>query len=408
MLNFCFSLIFLLILTSFFFFFFLSPFFSLSTIPGKINDYDEAKRQKRLPYRQNLASFVRPLIQERVIPFVRSKYPKECGGNSGKGKGCQVCWSFVRRYKKNERLTHAMHFDVNALVTVVVSLSSEGSDFTGGLYVSTGGSGADNGNSKNSRYFLPLQDGDAVIHQSDLLHGVRVNSGERWSWIMWLKEDGCQSDPSSWIYTEKKSDEEATCEEDKVEDDEEEEDPISLFLRAKSTTNFKMKKILFEKSSNAGFGIASNDLGMMYLEGKLDSTLSDDKIVGRTAARNMMALKFLKRASDQGSSDGHYNLGNQYIDQGEITKAVEQFYKGAIGGSSLSMYNIGVANLKGAAGLNVNVTEARKWFERCGSGEGAYAIATTYSVNSVERMHWLMIAIQRGSKDAKMLYKRSK
>jgi hypothetical protein len=38
-----------------------------------------------------------------------------------------------------------MHFDVNALVTVVVSLSDAGVDFEGGLYVSAGGGGVEGG-----------------------------------------------------------------------------------------------------------------------------------------------------------------------------------------------------------------------------------------------------------------------
>jgi hypothetical protein len=62
-------------------------------------------------------------------------------------------------------------------VTVVVSLTSAGVDFEGGLYVSVGA---------GSEVSVALQRGDAVIHRSNLLHGVRVEpGGERWSWIMW-------------------------------------------------------------------------------------------------------------------------------------------------------------------------------------------------------------------------------
>ena len=32
---------------------------------------------------------------------------------------------------------------------------------------------------------LALQRGDAVVHRGDLLHGVDVKRGERWSWILW-------------------------------------------------------------------------------------------------------------------------------------------------------------------------------------------------------------------------------
>jgi hypothetical protein len=277
----------------------------LASIPGKTLDYNNAKRQERLPYRQRLATFVRPIVAARVLPFVREQYP-ECGG-------CQVCWSFVRRYQKNERVKHDMHFDIHALVTVVVSLSSEGIDFDGGLYVSTGSSrrrsssnNNNNNNSASSRYYLPLQTGDAVVHQSDLLHGVRVTSGERWSWIMWLKEDGCQSHPSSWRYTEKNQVEQV----EQVDQPNQTtiEDPISLFLRAKRTNNVMVKKKLLLQSSTAGFGRASNELGMMYSDGALDSTLAaaTNRRGGIEQQRNHKAMALLLKGSLEQSDSDRY------------------------------------------------------------------------------------------------------
>ncbi len=89
---------------------------------------------------------------------------------------------------------HPTHFDIRALVTVVISLQSTGVDFEGGLYVSTG---------HGTEMIVALQSGDAVAHQSNLLHGVRVTKGERWSWITWYKGVGdprkCDSDTGvSW------------------------------------------------------------------------------------------------------------------------------------------------------------------------------------------------------------------
>ena len=220
-----------------------------------------------------------------------------------------MCWSFVRRYQKNERVKHDMHFDIHALVTVVVSLSSEGIDFDGGLYVSTGSSrrssssSNNNNNSASSRYYLPLQTGDAVVHQSDLLHGVRVTSGERWSWIMWLKEDGCQSHPSSWRYTEKNQVEQVDQPNQATI-----EDPISLFLRAKRTNNVMAKKKLLLQSSTAGFGRASNELGMMYSDGALDDTLAaaTNRRGGIEQQRNHKAMALLLKGSLEQSDSDRY------------------------------------------------------------------------------------------------------
>lgn len=71
---------------------------------------------------------------------------------------CTVYLQQIRRYLHDERVTHATHFDLQALVTVVVSLSSSGVDFEGGLFVSTGSVGEDS----DSDMYVPLQAGDAV------------------------------------------------------------------------------------------------------------------------------------------------------------------------------------------------------------------------------------------------------
>ena len=186
-----------------------------------------------------------------------------------------------------------MHFDLNALVTVVIGLND---NFQGGLYVSTGTTNTKLQNQKKekkkekkekekkkkindekflpSRYYLPLKTGDAVIHQSDLLHGVRVESGHRWSWILWLKEKGCNSDPSTWQYNNnqkiilktKKKKEKKEEKKEKNNKDNEDNDPISLFLRAKRTASLPLKVQLLTKASDLGFGRATNELGMLYKE----------------------------------------------------------------------------------------------------------------------------------------------
>jgi hypothetical protein len=193
-----------------------------------------------------------------------------------------------------------------------------------------------------SRFFLPLEKGDAVVHQSDLLHGVQVTSGERWSWILWLKESGCNSDPSVWRYEE----EEEKKEEKKVPA----EDPISLFLQAKRSDDLATKVSLMHRSSELGFCRAHNEMGMLHLNG----------------GDGNQAEKMFELAALCGSSDGFYNLGNRYIQKGMIGEAVESFLSGAERGSTLAMFNVGVANLKGAGGLSKNIIEARRWFERCG------------------------------------------
>ena len=73
----------------------------------------------------------------------------------------------------------------------MVSLSDYGTDYEGGLYVST---------SLGRREYAALNKGDAVLHRSSLLHGVEVHDvegredrTERWSWIVWFRDSAtCQ------------------------------------------------------------------------------------------------------------------------------------------------------------------------------------------------------------------------
>ena len=72
-------------------------------------------------------------IQKRMTAYVRHRYPAVC--NRGGGRACTPCYSLIRRYLPEERQTHAMHRDGQALVTAVVSLNDYGRDYSGGLYV---------------------------------------------------------------------------------------------------------------------------------------------------------------------------------------------------------------------------------------------------------------------------------
>ncbi|CAE8610624.1 unnamed protein product [Polarella glacialis] len=107
---------------------------------------------------------------ERAMRFVRRNYNCET---------CVVCFSLIRRYLEGERRDLKPHQDMQALVSVVFALNA--GDFDGGLYLMA--------NYSAPKTFLPLQTGDAVVHQADLLHGVEVRRGNRWSWSLWIKPE---------------------------------------------------------------------------------------------------------------------------------------------------------------------------------------------------------------------------
>jgi hypothetical protein len=149
--------------------------------PGLLDTDSEAGKA-----RAALRELTAEPIEDTILPYVRSKYV--C-------PSCRVCTSMLRRYLPGERRRHPAHFDTQAYVTVVVSLSAFGEDFSGGLYVRRGGSGA--GGTGEGDAYLPLGLGDAVAHQFDVEHGVEVGSGVRYSWIVWLQASGIHTH-ASW------------------------------------------------------------------------------------------------------------------------------------------------------------------------------------------------------------------
>ena len=134
---------------------------------SKANQEPMAQAISRRPMREALKKLTQPILDERITPLVRQLFPEACG--RGDGRACTPCWSLVRRYKHGERNTHGTHRDGHALVTVVMSLSDYGEEYRGGLYVSTDNS---------QRKFMQLRRGDGVVHQGDLLHGVKVRRKE--------------------------------------------------------------------------------------------------------------------------------------------------------------------------------------------------------------------------------------
>ncbi|CAK0911071.1 unnamed protein product [Prorocentrum cordatum] len=116
-----------------------------------------------------LDDVMRPAM-DRAMLFVRARYACDT---------CVVCFSLVRRYLEGERRGLHAHQDMQASVSVVFTLNSE--DYEGGLFLMSNYSAAQS--------YLPLRTGDAVVHQADLLHGVAVSRGNRWSWSLWIKPE---------------------------------------------------------------------------------------------------------------------------------------------------------------------------------------------------------------------------
>ena len=129
--------------------------------------------QSRAELRQKLRALTDPYAYQVLIPFLQEWYGTEICGREG--RKCTPCYSLIRRYRAGERQSHAPHNDSHSFVTVVVSLTDYGDEYTGGLYVST----------KNSeRNYVKLNRGDAVAHQGGECHNEQGIWNEYWNYFL--------------------------------------------------------------------------------------------------------------------------------------------------------------------------------------------------------------------------------
>jgi hypothetical protein len=91
--------------------------------------------KQQMAARAALRPLLSTLMTERLAPLVTARYGRGVCGAAG----CVACSSLIRRYLPSERRVHPQHFDLEALATVVVSLSLTEDEYEGGLFVHTGG-----------------------------------------------------------------------------------------------------------------------------------------------------------------------------------------------------------------------------------------------------------------------------
>ena len=352
--------------------------------------------QSRQQARKKLAVILAP-IEAQITEYVRHNWPNVCDGSID--RKCRACYSLVRKYMKEERQSHMMHRDGQALVTAVVSLSDYGRDFTGGLYVAANGQG---------RQVIAMRKGDVVLHQYDLLHGVQVEKrtkqqkqGERWSWIMWFKDsEQCNQHGHEWSSNCARQGD-ALCQYTygwRI---------ILNPLLTQIEKDFEREKWMTKSAMN-GFGeamfkIGRNHLGRQNMTGAnywfrmaIEANDPDASYqVGHLLLLGMLegnstreGTNLLEGGSGRSRSGGSGDSGgkDRLVVQKEQNTAVqlealELFENAAKWGSSpfagapFAMYNLGVAWLYGFGGLKRNPSIAAKWFELSGLPEGMMAMS---------------------------------
>ena len=267
--------------------------------------------------RQRLRDITEPIIRDRIQPFVWERYPKAGA----------VCHSMIRRYLLHERRSHDTHWDIPSYVSVVVSLDAAGHDFHGGFFVTTG---------NGEKSFIPLQRGDTVVHQSDLLHGVHVKQGERWSWAMWFQDSrDCSSQSSDWWKREAENG-----------------DPVAQTLRAMRAATPEESWTWLETAANSGFPRAQLYFGKAIEDGL------------RGQPNHEQAAQWYEKSRQGGEVDSCYYLGLVEKRRGNITGAMQLFRQGATSGEPNAMGQLAIGYQNGTGGLPQDLDLATEWFER--------------------------------------------
>jgi TPR repeat protein len=274
----------------------------------------------------------------------------------------------------------------------------------GGLYVSTG---------YGQRQFVPLYSGDAIIHQSTLLHGVQVldvnttngttipttntTGAERWSWILWYRDSVQCNDYSYEWFADCANRGDAICQElhatkigniplnnnnNKNETDDTTTTTINS-IDPKVQQHYIMESIVQfnRKSAEQGNGYAAIKMARAYLK-----LLPSSLVYNKTEA-----IRYYKLAIQSNHPDGYYGMANLYLESIQssndpnrrsqslhhynktLSKVVRLLEEGAIRGHAYSMFNLGIVHCYGYGVSQIDTELAALWFVQCGLPEGYYA-----------------------------------
>lgn len=267
-------------------------------------------------------------------------------------------------------MIHPTHYDLHALVTVVISLSDYGQDYTGGIYVTTGF------NTGRGRV-IALRKGDAVAHQSDLLHGVKVEGGKRWSWITWFSDtENCDTSTQADWFRDCAHAGNAVCQylyATKLDRDE----SIAWTMRAASqgfgpalvklATGHRMVTRLNVQENIRKWNAEATEQGFGF-------ALIDGDVAKAAAL-------YRNATEASGEPDGHYAFARMILDgdvPGALSDVVHHLEWAAKGGHSFAMFNLGMAHLYEYA-VEFDPDVAAEWFLACGLPEGLAAAARHFN-----------------------------
>eukprot|EP00747_Dinoflagellata_sp_TGD_P113547 gnl/TRDRNA2_/TRDRNA2_171736_c0_seq2.p1 gnl/TRDRNA2_/TRDRNA2_171736_c0~~gnl/TRDRNA2_/TRDRNA2_171736_c0_seq2.p1 ORF type:complete len:757 (+),score=140.71 gnl/TRDRNA2_/TRDRNA2_171736_c0_seq2:66-2336(+) len=135
-------------------------------------------------YSDEIAHVLRPIVQERLLPYVRQKYA--C-------PGAALATARFRRFLPEERRFLPPHHEHLSFASATIGLQDPQA-LTGGFFVQG------SGRAFLDRKFVALGRGDVVMNQYDLHHGIEVQEGSGFFLQLFFKDSpaAIASDSAAW------------------------------------------------------------------------------------------------------------------------------------------------------------------------------------------------------------------
>lgn len=262
-----------------------------------------------------LAEVVRPVVEERLLPYMREEL--RCADMA-------LSQVLVRCYDASVRLSHKLHFDHNALGTAVFDLTPCPSS---GLFVGVGTDAA-------SQFFVPFASpGDAAVHSWDVAHGVRIlRDHARVSLVVWAKPaEDVAAGTTSWYEGEAARGGAEGA-----------EAAYRLGLEAEEAGELWTASTQLQAAAEAGHALAMQRLGVL-----LGERLGDPG----------GAVRWLFCAAAAGLAAAEVDLGDRLRGDGDFAGALGFYEKAAMQGDSRASLRLGAAYLGGLWGASEDLAK---------------------------------------------------
>ena len=172
----------------------------------------------------------------------------------------------------------------------------------------------------------------------------------------------------------------------------------------------------YRKAADQGYASAQLNLGYMYAKGEGvpegEACIDGDRLYLHSD-NSSEAVKWYRKAAEQGNAFAQYNLGNMYANGKGVPKndseAVKWYRKAAEQGYASAQCNLGIMYAKGE-GVPEDDEEAVKWYRKAaqqGHTSSQYNLGVMYDngkgvpENDVEAYKWYLLAAAQGGNSAK-------